>query len=192
MGPSLVSEILRGTVISGAVHRLHLDAGVSVHQIWGTFEGLWYVTLFGAIYLWRAGLHCGWRRTMGFFVVAFGVGSLAENLSVNYGFPDTSYAFNPALRSKELWIVDVLLFLPLSYAFICYFAYAGARIIRQRPVAHTRVASLARGRAGSAAVGLGHLDPRPGRPSRRPDLRRANVRVQGIRILVRPATSQVG
>ena len=39
-----------------------------MHEIAGTFIGRWYVTLLGAVFLWCAVRHLGWRRTLAFVV----------------------------------------------------------------------------------------------------------------------------
>lgn len=108
-----------------------------MHEIWGTVGGRWYVTLLGLTFAWRAGRHLGWRRTLLYTVGAVAVGALAENGSVHLGFPYTRYAFNPALRGKELWIGDVPLFVPLSYTFMAYLAFASGRLLASTP-RHTR------------------------------------------------------
>ena len=102
-------------------------------EVWGTVGGRWYVTVFAMVFVWRAVTQMGWARTGLYSVVAVVFGALAENLSVSTGFPYTRYAFNPGLRGDELWVGDVPLFVPLSYAFITYFAYAAARMIASGP-----------------------------------------------------------
>jgi hypothetical protein len=104
-----------------------------MHEISGTLFHRWYVTVFGLAFVWFAVRQLGWRRTLVYGVVAFGVGALAENGSVHVGFPYTSYSFNPALRGKELWIGDVPLFVPLSYTFMGYFAFASGRLLASGP-----------------------------------------------------------
>jgi uncharacterized membrane protein len=104
-----------------------------MHLIYGTLIGRWYVTVLGAVFLWRASRHMGWRKTVIYTVVALVVGGLAENGSVHFGFPYTSYTFNPALRSKELWLGDVPLMVPMSYTFMGYFGFAAGRIIASGP-----------------------------------------------------------
>ena len=110
---------------------------MAVHVLWGTVGGRWYVTLFGLAFAWRAGRHMGWRKTLLYGVVAVGLGALAENGSVHLGFPYTRYAFNPALRGDEIFIGDVPLFVPLSYTFMAYFAFATGRLLASGP-RHTR------------------------------------------------------
>jgi uncharacterized membrane protein len=104
-----------------------------VHEIVGTVLGRWYVTLFGIVFVWSAVRDIGWRKTLLYALVAIGVGGLAENASVHFGFPYTRYAFNPALRGKEIWLGDVPLMVPLSYTFMAYFAFASGRLLASGP-----------------------------------------------------------
>jgi putative membrane protein len=104
-----------------------------MHELAGTLFHRWYVTIFGLAFLWFATRQLGWRKTLLYGVLAFGVGALAENGSVHFGFPYTSYTFNPALRGKELWVGDVPLFVPLSYTFMGYFAFAAGRLLASGP-----------------------------------------------------------
>lgn len=101
--------------------------------LYGTVVGRWYVTVLGAVFGWRAVRHLGWRRTGVYVVVALVAGGLAENGSVHFGFPYTRYAFNPALRGKELFLGDVPIIVPLSYTFMGYFAFATGRLIASGP-----------------------------------------------------------
>lgn len=102
-------------------------------EVSGTLFHRWYVSLFGLAFLYFAVRHLGWRRTLVYGVVAFGVGALAENGSATVGFPYTRYEFNPALKGDELWIGDVPLFVPLSYTFMGYFAFAAGRLLASGP-----------------------------------------------------------
>ena len=104
-----------------------------MHQLSGTVVHRWYVMLFGLAFLFFAVRQLGWRKTLLYGVLAFGVGALAENGSVHVGFPYTRYSFNPALRHKELWVGDVPLFVPLSYTFMGYFAFASGRLVASGP-----------------------------------------------------------
>src|SRR3954470_16234008 len=108
-----------------------------LREVWGTVGGRWYVTVFGAVFLWCAVRQLGWRRTLLYAVVAVSVGGLAENGSVHFGVPYTRYAFNDALRGKELFLGDVPLMVPLSYTFMAYFAFASGRLLAAGP-RHTR------------------------------------------------------
>jgi len=104
-----------------------------VRELYGTLIGRWYVTLLGAVFFWRAVSHMGWRRTLVYAVVAVGVGALAENGSVHLGVPYTAYRFDPGLRGKEVFIGDAPLVVPLSYAFMGYFAFTSGRMLASGP-----------------------------------------------------------
>jgi uncharacterized membrane protein len=108
-----------------------------VDEVIGTFVGRWYVTLFGAVFLWQASRQLGWKRTWTYLGVSLVVGGLAENLAVHVGFPYTTYTFNENLRGDELFLVDVPLMVPLSYGFMAYFAFAAGRLLASGPF-HTR------------------------------------------------------
>ena len=100
-----------------------------VEEIVGTVVGRWYVTLFGLAFVVGAVRHLGWRRTLVYAAAAIAVGVLAENGSVNLGFPYTRYAFDDGLRGDELFVGDVPLMVSLSYTFMAYFAFASARLL---------------------------------------------------------------
>lgn len=106
-------------------------------EVAGTFVGRWYVTLFAAVFLWRASRDLGWRRTGIYFVGALLVGIVSENASVRWGIPYTGYEFNPALRGDELFVGEAPLMVSLSYTFMGYFAYAFGRLLASGPW-HTR------------------------------------------------------
>lgn len=104
-----------------------------MREIYGTLVGRWYVTLLGITFLWQAVRHLGWRRTLVYAASALCVGALFENASVHVGVPYTGYAFNPALRGKEIFIGDVPLMVPLSYTFMGYFGFAAGRLLASGP-----------------------------------------------------------
>jgi putative membrane protein len=104
-----------------------------MHELYGTLVDRWYVTVLGLTFLWRAVAHMGWRKTVLYAVLAVGVGALFENGSVHLGLPYTGYTFNSALRGKEIFIGDVPLMVPLSYAFMGYFAFTSGRILASGP-----------------------------------------------------------
>ena len=105
----------------------------TVRAVVGTVFGRWYVTIFGLTFLWCAVRHLGWRRTLVYLAVSTGVGVLAENGAVHFGFPYTHYTFNENLRGDELFVGDVPLMVPLSYSFMGYFAFATGRLLASGP-----------------------------------------------------------
>jgi uncharacterized membrane protein len=104
-----------------------------MHEVLGTVVGRWYVTAFAIVYAAVIVRHLGWRRAAVFTSVAFAVAVAAENASVHVGIPYTRYAFDPALRGQELHIGSAPLFVPLSYTFVTYFAFAAGRLIASGP-----------------------------------------------------------
>ncbi len=104
-----------------------------MREVLGTVIGRWYVTALGIVFVWCAVRHLGWRRTLAYAVPAVLVGALFENASVHFGLPYTRYAFDRALRGKELFIGDVPLMVPLSYTYMGYFAFAGGRLVASGP-----------------------------------------------------------
>jgi uncharacterized membrane protein len=104
-----------------------------MREVHGTFVERWYVTLLGAVFLFCAVRHLGWRRTFAYAVPAVALGLLFENGSVHFGFPYTQYTFDSSLRGKEIFVGDVPLMVPLSYTFMGYFAFAAGRIVASGP-----------------------------------------------------------
>ncbi|MCC7078190.1 MAG: carotenoid biosynthesis protein [Acidimicrobiia bacterium] len=104
-----------------------------LEQTWGTFGGRWFVTLFAVAYVllgWRV---LGPRRLGMYTLVAFPLAVLVENASVHWGIPFTRYSFNAALRGREIWIGEVPLFVPFSYMFVMFFAWAAGRFVVTGP-----------------------------------------------------------
>ena len=104
-----------------------------MHEIYGTFVERWYVSLLGAVFLFCAVRHLGWRRTFAYAIPAVGLGLLFENGSVHWGFPYTQYTFDSSLRGEEIFVGDVPLMVPLSYTFMGYFAFAAGRLVASGP-----------------------------------------------------------
>src|SRR5438270_14017313 len=98
-----------------------------MHELAGTLFHRWYVTIFGLAFLFFAVRHLGWRKTLIYGVLAFGVGALFENLSVHFGPPYTTYARNTALLGQQVRIVDLPIFTPLSYTIMVYFPSGAGR-----------------------------------------------------------------
>ena len=104
-----------------------------MREIYGTFVERWYVTLLGAVFVFCAVRHLGWRRTLAYALPAVALGLLFENGSVHLGFPYTRYTFDTSLRGKEIFAGDVPLMVPLSYTFMGYFAFAAGRLVASGP-----------------------------------------------------------
>jgi uncharacterized membrane protein len=104
-----------------------------MREIYGTLIGRWYVTIFGAVFLWQSSRRLGWRKTGLYVLVALPVGIVFENASVHFGIPYTRYTFNSHLRSKELFVGSVPLMVPLSYTFLGYFGWAAGRMLASGP-----------------------------------------------------------
>ena len=120
------------------------------HEILGTLVGRWYVTLFGATFLWCAVRQLGWRKTLTYLAISLVVGGLAENGSVHLGIPYTRYAFSDSLRGDEIFLGDVPLMVPLSYSFMAYFAFAAGRLLASGPYRTRAVRSLCRSSKSSS------------------------------------------
>lgn len=99
----------------------------------GTLIGRWYVTLFGAVFLWRASRNLGWRRTWIYLAASLVIGVAAENGAVHTGIPYTTYSFADSLRGDEIFVGSVPLMVPLSYGFMAYFAFAAGRLLASGP-----------------------------------------------------------
>jgi len=104
-----------------------------VHELVGTVFGRWYVTAFGVAFAVLSVRHIGWRRTAIYAAIAIAIGVAAENASVHVGVPYTRYAFDRSLRGDEVFVGDVPLMVSLSYTFMAYFAFAGARLVVAGP-----------------------------------------------------------
>jgi putative membrane protein len=102
-------------------------------EVWGTLAGRWFVTLFAFAYLILGLKVLGGRKLALFTVAAFVLAAASENASVHFGFPYTHYTFNQALRGTELWILDVPIFVPLSYTFVMFFSFCAARVVAAGP-----------------------------------------------------------
>ncbi len=82
-----------------------------------------YVFAFFAVYLFAAVTRMGWRRTVVFSVVAYGVAFAAELSSTRNGFPFGMYHYIDVTRDRELWISNVPFWDSLSFTFLCYLGW---------------------------------------------------------------------
>ncbi len=88
-----------------------------------------YVFAFLAIYLAAAATHLGWRRTLLFLPVGYGLAWLSEYSSIHWGFPYGDYFYIPGTVGRELWVLGVPFMDSLSYVFLSYCSYAMALFI---------------------------------------------------------------
>jgi uncharacterized membrane protein len=88
-----------------------------------------YVFAFLTIYLVAAAAHLGWRRTLVFLPLGYGLAWLSEFSSIHWGFPYGDYFYIPSTRGRELWVFGVPFMTSLSYVFLSYCSYAMALFI---------------------------------------------------------------
>lgn len=82
-----------------------------------------YVFIFLISYLTIATLHLGFKRSLLFTVLGFGVAFLAEYSSTRNGFPFGFYTYIETTRDREIWISNIPFFDPLSFSFLAYASY---------------------------------------------------------------------
>jgi putative membrane protein len=76
----------------------------------------WYVFAFLAGYFATSVPERGWRNSLRFAAIAFGIAFAAEYTSTRTGFPFTSYRYTADTHGDEMYLSNVPLFVPLSYA----------------------------------------------------------------------------
>jgi len=79
-----------------------------------------YVFGFLLVYLFAALADMGWRRTLLFTAIAWGVAFTAESLSIRVGVPFGLYHYLPTTADRELWIAGVPFMDSLSFVFLAY------------------------------------------------------------------------
>ena len=141
--------------------------GGCMDQVIGTIVGRWYVTSFGLAFLYFGWRLLGARKLLIYSVVSVALAALAENASVHWGIPYTTYAFNESLRSQELWLFDVPLMVPLSYSFVMFFAFAAARLVASGPWRTVPPSPTAAYASRRRVCDVVDVDPRPGQPTGR-------------------------
>jgi len=88
-----------------------------------------YVFAFLAVFLAAAATHLGWRRTLFFLPLGYGLAWLSEYSSIHWGFPYGDYFYIPSTRDRELWVFGVPFMDSLSYVFLSYCSYSMALFI---------------------------------------------------------------
>lgn len=88
-----------------------------------------YVFIFLTVYLIAAGAHLGWRQSLLFIPIGYGLAWLSEFTSIHWGFPYGHYFYIPSTLDKELWVLGVPFMDSLSYVFLSYCSYATALFV---------------------------------------------------------------
>jgi uncharacterized membrane protein len=88
-----------------------------------------YVFVFLTIYLAAGAAHLGWRRTLLFLPLGYGLAWLSEYSSIHWGFPYGDYFYIPSTLDRELWVFGVPFMDSLSYVFLAYCSYSMALFI---------------------------------------------------------------
>jgi putative membrane protein len=83
-----------------------------------------YVFVFFAVYLVAAVSKMGWKKTLVFTLIAYGVAFLAEFSSTRTGVPFGLYHYVDTTRDRELWISNVPFWDSLSFTFLCYLGFS--------------------------------------------------------------------
>jgi uncharacterized membrane protein len=97
--------------------------------LWGTVLLRPYVFAFLAVYLAASASHLGWRRTLLFLPLGYGLAWLSEFCSIHWGVPYGDYFYIPATTGRELWVAGVPFMDSLSYVFLSYCSYAMALFV---------------------------------------------------------------
>jgi putative membrane protein len=87
-----------------------------------------YVFTFLLLYLVAAVADMGWRKTLLFTLIGWGVAFTAESLSIRIGIPFGLYHYIPTTVDRELWIAGVPFMDSLSFVFLAYASFALARL----------------------------------------------------------------
>ena len=90
-----------------------------------------YVFGFLAAFLVAGTLDLGWRRTLLFGACVSPIVWLAEASSTRIGIPFGLYHYTGATRGRELFLANVPLMDPLSFAFLAYASFCLARAVLQ-------------------------------------------------------------
>jgi uncharacterized membrane protein len=96
-----------------------------------------YVFTFLLAYLLAGAAQMGWRRTLLFVPLGYGIAWLSEFSSINWGFPYGDYYYIPNTWNEELWVAGVPFMDSLSYVFLSYCSYSTA-IFLLSPIVFTK------------------------------------------------------
>ncbi len=133
---------------------------------WGRLllGSLWlrpYVFLFVAVHLTAASALFGWRRTIGFSLITWGVAYAAEFSSIRTGIPFGWYYYLPQTADRELWIGGVPFFDSISFSFLLVSSYGLAWLLLSARPGWPRPPRLAHGALGTVLFVLADviIDP---------------------------------
>jgi uncharacterized membrane protein len=108
---------------------------MTIDLLIGTFVLRPYVFGFLVAFLLAGALDLGWRRTLLFGLCVSPTAWLAEVSSTRTGFPFGLYQYTGLTRGREIFLADVPLMDPLSFAFLAYASFCLARsVLRGRRV----------------------------------------------------------
>lgn len=85
-----------------------------------------YVFLFLLVYLIAGATQIGWRRTLLYLPLGYGIAWISEFCSIHWGFPYGDYYYIPHTMNEELWVAGVPFMDSLSYVFLSYCSYSMA------------------------------------------------------------------
>jgi len=120
-----------------------------------------YVFGFLLVHLAGASALLGWRRTVAFTLITWGVALAAEHSSIRTGIPFGWYYYLPQTADRELWIAGVPFFDSLSFAFLLVASYGLAWLL----LAGGRVKRNFGCRITLRVPDVGSPDPNSGDPS---------------------------
>lgn len=109
--------------------------------LWGTLALRPYVFAFLAVYLIAASAHMGWRRTLVYVPLGYGLAWSSEYASIHWGFPYGDYFYIHDTVGRELWVLGVPFMDSLSYVFLSYCSYNLA-VFLLSPVVFTKRGAL--------------------------------------------------
>jgi len=92
--------------------------------LWGTVLLRPYVFAFLAVYLVAGWRHIGWKRTLAYIPLGYGLAWVSEFSSIHWGFPYGDYFYIQSTARRELWVFGVPFMDSLSYVFLSYCSYS--------------------------------------------------------------------
>ena len=97
-----------------------------------------YVFVFLLMFILASRAHLGWKRTLLYLPLGYGLAFLSEFSSIHWGFPYGDYYYIPATVGRELWVFGVPFMDSLSYVFLSYCSYSMAIFLLSPVVFSTR------------------------------------------------------